>query len=71
MFRNSATTDAFERQTDAAGDQLRDSRVVDYAMALYGEHAPTAAAFCALEAWHEGKKGEYEFWLRIFRQLRN
>jgi hypothetical protein len=53
---------------NAAGNQ---SEIVDNAIALYGADAPTAAAYCALDAWCEGDRDEYRLWLDIFRRLRN
>lgn len=48
-----------------------ESSIVQHAAELYGSDAPTAVAFCALEAWFEDKKDEYSLWLRVFRRLRN
>jgi len=40
-------------------------------IALYGDCAPTAVAWCAFEAWCECEEEEYQFWLGIFHRLRN
>jgi hypothetical protein len=47
------------------------SEIVDRAIALYGGDAPTAAAYCALDAWCEGNRDEYHLWLDVFLRLRN
>ncbi|RWA68519.1 hypothetical protein EN836_30215 [Mesorhizobium sp. M1C.F.Ca.ET.193.01.1.1] len=51
--------------------EIVEASIIEHAAKLYGSDAPTAVAFCALEAWFENKKDEYSFWLRIFRRLRN
>ncbi|TAU75037.1 hypothetical protein ELI15_02300 [Rhizobium ruizarguesonis] len=39
------------------------------ARSLYGRHAKTAAAWCALCARYDGRSGDFKFWVRIFQHL--
>ncbi|MDX8502458.1 hypothetical protein RFM99_29170 [Mesorhizobium sp. VK4C] len=39
------------------------------ARAVYGSHAATAAAHCALTAHFDGRNGDYRFWCRVFHEL--
>lgn len=55
----------------AASDNEDNFRITECAAALYGSDAPTAVAYCALEAWCEGNQDEYQLWLDVFRRLRN
>jgi hypothetical protein len=55
----------------ADDEGVRDAQMIAEALALYGGDAPTAIAYCALEAWSEGDQDEYRFWSRLFRRLRN
>lgn len=48
-----------------------DAKLADQAIRLHGAAAPTAAAYCALEAWGEDAKDEYDMWFRVFRRLHN
>ncbi len=45
--------------------------IVQAAMVLYGDSAPTAVAWCALDAWCEADIEAYNFWLGVFRRLNN
>ena len=62
------------QQTDlhapTEGD-LSDEEIISQAHALYGSEAPTAIAYCALDAWFEDKEGEFRRVAGIFRRLRN
>lgn len=40
-----------------------------HAVALYGEDAMTAVAYCALAAWCECQQNEYQFWSELFNQM--
>jgi hypothetical protein len=41
------------------------------AITLYGADAATAVAFCALDAWTDGRCSDYDFWFDIFLRLKN
>lgn len=47
------------------------SEVVEYARSLFGNDAPTAVAYCGLDAWFEGKEDEVRDWVRIFNRLKS
>ncbi|PDS63695.1 hypothetical protein CO653_20545 [Rhizobium anhuiense] len=36
---------------------------------LYGRHAKTAAAWCAICARSDGRSGDFKFWVRVFEHL--
>ncbi|NKK74537.1 hypothetical protein GFM13_30265 [Rhizobium leguminosarum bv. viciae] len=36
---------------------------------LYGRHAKTAAAWCAIGARSDGRSGDFKFWVRVFERL--
>ncbi|MEI9431836.1 hypothetical protein [Mesorhizobium sp. Cs1299R1N3] len=44
-------------------------RAVSAAIALYGQEAATAAAYCALEANFAGRAQDFRFLCLVFRQL--
>jgi hypothetical protein len=70
LSRNSTTRAG--RRFDGKFDSARnDHRIAHDAIALYGDAAPTAVAWCAFEAWCEDNDEEYQFWLSIFHRLRN
>jgi hypothetical protein len=50
---------------------LSDEGIITQAHALYGTEAPTAIAYCALDAWFEDKEGEFRRFAGVFRRLRN
>ncbi|MCT7375469.1 hypothetical protein [Chelativorans salis] len=52
-------------------EDVDETRIVEWARAIYGADAPTAVAYCALEARAEGNQEEYGFWFGIFNRLRN
>ena len=70
-FYSHLTSCALGQSLGAETSEIVEGSIVYQATALYGSDAPTAVAFCALEAWFEDKKDEYGFWLRVFRRLRN
>ncbi|UJW77828.1 hypothetical protein [Rhizobium sp. SL42] len=39
--------------------------------ALYGSDAPTAVAYCALDAWLDGEEVEFRELAGLFRRLKN
>ncbi|WP_244564024.1 hypothetical protein [Ensifer aridi] len=43
---------------------------VEAAVELYGVHATTALAHCALGAYVDRREADHEFWFRIFAQLK-
>jgi len=43
----------------------------DQALALFGADAPTAVAFCAVDAWLDGEEEEYRSLAGLFRRLSN
>ncbi|WP_434714240.1 hypothetical protein NMA58_24190 (plasmid) [Rhizobium sp. YTUHZ045] len=56
----------------AAPDFWSDTDVEDASSAarsLYGGHAKTAAAWCAICARFDGRAGDFMFWVRVFRRL--
>jgi hypothetical protein len=62
------------KQTDLhapSQTDLSDEDIITQAHALYGSEAPTAIAYCALDAWFEDKEGEFRRFAGIFRRLRN
>ncbi|MGG6898589.1 hypothetical protein [Rhizobium sp. BR 315] len=71
MSRNSTTRPSAGRFDDKSDAARNDHRIVYDTIALYGDVAPTAVAWCAFEAWCEGDEEEYRFWLGIFQRLRN
>ncbi len=71
MSRKS-TTRALGRNHSAALDAADDThQIVQDIIALYGDQAPTAAAWCAFTAWCEGDDEDYLMWSGIFQRLRN
>ncbi|MDW5315982.1 hypothetical protein [Rhizobium sp. PL01] len=48
-----------------------DDAIVDQALALYGSAAATAIAYCAIDAWFEDEKDEFNRFAAMFRRLRN
>jgi hypothetical protein len=55
-----------------ASDTARDHhQMVQDVITLYGDQAPTAAAWCAFIAWCEESDEDYRFWSDIFQRLRN
>jgi len=55
-----------------APDFWSDADVGDISTAvcsLYGQHAKTAAAWCAISARSDGRSGDFKFWVRVFQQL--
>jgi hypothetical protein len=73
LSRNSTTRaraarNRFNGKSDGACDY---HQIVHDMIALYGDCAPTAVAWCAFEAWCECEEEEYQFWLGIFHRLRN
>ncbi len=45
------------------------SSAADIVRCLFGEHAATAVAFCALDARLEGDVEEFRFWTAVFKKL--
>ncbi|MEX2744555.1 hypothetical protein AB3480_25105 [Rhizobium mongolense] len=39
------------------------------AASLYGACAKTAVAWCAIHARSDGRRGDFGFWVRVFRHL--
>ncbi|MDX8495109.1 hypothetical protein RFN29_26470 [Mesorhizobium sp. VK22B] len=70
LYRHLACCSA-DQSLGATTSEIVEGSIIQHAAELYGSDAPTAVAFCALEAWFEDKKDEYSFWLRVFRRLRN
>lgn len=48
-----------------------EERLVTEAIALFGENAPVAIAYCGLDAWFEGNADESRQWSRILHRLSN
>lgn len=71
MSQDSTTRSTGGRLGESHYEVHRAHQIVHNVMALYGEDAPTMAAWCALEAWCEDDKEEYDFWIGIFQRLRN
>jgi len=40
-----------------------------HAVAIYGQDAVTAVAYCALAAWCECQQAEYKFWSDLFNEM--
>ena len=56
----------------ATPDFWSDADVGDISTAvssLYGRHAKTAAAWCAIGARSDGRSGDFSFWIRVFEHL--
>ncbi|TAV43608.1 hypothetical protein ELI02_34315 [Rhizobium leguminosarum] len=67
MFKRFSTGSAA-----ATPDFWSDADVGDISTAarsLYGQHAKTAAAWCALCARYDGRSGDFTFWVRVFKHL--
>lgn len=48
-----------------------DDDLIAAAHQLYGSNAPTALAYCGLDAWFDGEDGELKRFAELFRRLRN
>ncbi|MFN7025782.1 MAG: hypothetical protein ACK4QP_14965 [Pseudorhizobium sp.] len=57
--------------TAVACDRQDDSELAAEALALFGEDAGTAVAYCGIDAWFEGSAAETQKWARIFARLKN
>ncbi|WP_261330893.1 hypothetical protein [Rhizobium leguminosarum] len=67
MFKRFSTGSAA-----ATPDFWNDADVGDVSTAarsLYGQHAKTAAAWCALCARYDGRSGDFTFWVGVFKHL--
>ncbi|MBY5653334.1 hypothetical protein HFO45_34845 [Rhizobium leguminosarum] len=67
MFKRFSTGSAA-----ATPDFWSDADVGDISTAarsLYGQHAKTAAAWCALCARYDGRSGDFTFWVGVFKLL--
>lgn len=67
-------SDQFSNRDNSNSDltlwELVDSTAaVQAALELYGSSAATAAAWCALNAHFDGRKGDYRFWCEVFAEL--
>lgn len=60
-----------ERTTSCAKDVPEQSRMIEHALDLFGDKAPTAVALCGIEAWIEGNDQELEVWANVYNRLRN
>lgn len=54
-----------------AADELPEERVAAGAVALFGDDATVAVAYCGLDAWFEGKSEQTRQWGRVLRRLAN
>ena len=54
-----------------SGDGDRLERATQQVRALYGSEAPTAVAYCALDAWLEGEDVEFRELAGLFQRLKN
>jgi hypothetical protein len=54
-----------------AADKLAEDRAAAGAVALFGEQAAVAVAYCGLEAWFEGNKEQSRQWGKVLRRLAN
>jgi hypothetical protein len=52
-------------------DPQTEERLAAEAIALFGENAPVAIAYCGLDAWFEGNVDEGHQWSWILRRLSN
>lgn len=48
-----------------------DDDLIAAAHQLYGSNAPTALAYCGLDAWFDGEDEEFKRVARLFNRLRN
>lgn len=49
----------------------KDEVIINQANALYGREAPTAVAYCGLDAWLGDDEAEFRRFSRVFRRLSN
>ena len=56
--------------SDGLWRALDHDEMVDLAISTYGSEAATAAAYCALDAWTDGRHHDYGFWFEVFLRLR-
>ena len=50
-------------------DLTNPQATAEAARELYGSHATTAAAWCALTAHFDGRNEDYRFWCAVFSRL--
>ncbi len=46
------------------------SRMMAGAIQMFGGNAPTAVAYCGLDAWFEGDDKQVAFWSDVFNRLK-
>jgi len=56
---------------DGAWKEHEKAGAVETAISLYGNEAATAAAYCALDAWVERRRSDYNFWFDVFVELKH
>lgn len=47
------------------------SRMTAGAIGIFGEEAPTAVAYCGLDAWLEGDEKQVALWGEVFNRLKS
>ena len=62
-------SDAAENSNLTLWELTNPTATVQAAIELYGSSAATAAAWCALTAHFDGRKGDYRFWCAVFSEL--
>jgi len=45
------------------------SRITTGAIQMFGDNAPTAVAYCGLDAWFEGDDEQVKFWGEVLNRL--
>lgn len=49
--------------------QVEASRMTTEAIQMFGSNAPTAAAYCGLDAWLDGDDEQVKFWGEVLNRL--
>lgn len=59
-----------EELTVAFDTDIDPSRITAKATQIFGSNAPTAVAYCGLDAWLEGDDKKVRFWGQVLNRLR-
>jgi len=62
-LRNRGPVEAVEARSEA-------SRMTAGAIEMFGREAPTAVAYCGLDAWLEGDEKQVALWGEVFNRLK-
>ena len=71
MSRDIKLHDAVRAESRSpSGLRLEASRLTAEAIQMFKGEAPTAVAYCDLDAWLEGNDSEVRFWSQVLNQLK-